>query len=124
MVSCFAYTLASARPHLHVSLHQAVHAVYGPSEATQQHDHQHDDDQRRKSPAQQEVEQVPPLRVLVVHHQHLPEVHGLRAQTGRGMPVHTHFFFFFRQGNGSEAETSRRKGGDTERKLCRLKTFR
>lgn len=69
--------------HLHVSLHPTVHAVYGPAEAAQQDDDQHDDDQRRKSPAQQEVEQVPALRVLVVHHQHLPEVHGLRTQTGR-----------------------------------------
>lgn len=64
--------------HLHISLHQTVHAVYRPPEAAEQDDDQHDDDQRGKSPTQQEVEQVAALRVLVVHHQHLPEVHGLR----------------------------------------------
>lgn len=75
-----------AHLHLHVSLHQAVHAVYGPPEAAEQDDDQHHDDQRRKPPAQQEVKQVAALRVLVVHHQHLPEVHGLGGRgrrTGR-----------------------------------------
>lgn len=66
--------------HSHVSLHQSVHGVYGPAEAAQQDDDQDNDDQSRKPPAQQEVEQVPALCVLVIHHQHLPEVHCLRGQ--------------------------------------------
>lgn len=63
--------------HLHVSLHQSVYGVYGPSEAAEQDDDQDNNDQSRKSPAQQEVEQVSTLCVLVIHHQHLPEVHRL-----------------------------------------------
>lgn len=74
---------ASADLHLHVAAHQTVRAVYCPPEAAQQHDDQHDDDQRRESPAQQEVEQVAALRVLVVHHQHLPEVDGLGVDSRR-----------------------------------------
>lgn len=65
--------------HSHVSLHQAVHSVYGPSKATEQDDDQDNDDESRKSPAQQEVEQVSSLCVLIIHYQHLPEVHCLRT---------------------------------------------
>lgn len=78
----------SAYLHLHVSLHQTVHAVYRPAKAAEQDHDQHDDDQRGKSPTKQEVEQVAALCVLVVHHQHLPEVHGLRTQTDRQTDRH------------------------------------
>lgn len=63
--------------HSHVSLHQSVYRVYGPSKAAKQDDDQDNDDQSRKSPAQQEVEQILTVCVLVIHHQHLPEVHRL-----------------------------------------------
>lgn len=63
--------------HSHVSSHQSVHAVDWPSVSAEQDDDLHNDDQSRKSPAQQEVEQVATLCVLVIHHQHLPEVHRL-----------------------------------------------
>lgn len=66
--------------HSHVSLNQPVYSVYGPSEAAKQDDDQDNDDQSRKSPGQQEVEQVPTLCVLVIHHQNLPEVHRLGAE--------------------------------------------
>lgn len=68
----------------HVSVDQAVDAVDVPVVAPQQDDDQDDDDQSGQAPAQQEVEQVAPLRVLVVHHQHLPEVHRLGARGGWG----------------------------------------
>lgn len=67
----------------HVSVHQAIGSMDVPPKAAKQHDDQDDDGQGRKSPAQEEVEQVPPLCVLIVHHQHLPEVHCLRKQFRR-----------------------------------------
>lgn len=70
----------TALSHSHISLHQSVNTVYCPSEATKQDDDQDYDDESRKPPAQQEVEQVSTLRVLIVHHQHLPEVHRLGTQ--------------------------------------------
>lgn len=66
--------------HSHISLYQAVYSVYGPSKAAKQDDDQDNDDQSRKSPAQQEVEQVSTLCVLVIHHKHLPEVHRLGTE--------------------------------------------
>ncbi len=66
--------------HSHISLYQSIHTVYAPPEAAEQDDDKDDDDQSRKSPAQQEVEQVSTLCVLIIHHQHLPEVHRLRTQ--------------------------------------------
>lgn len=69
-----------ALSHSHISLHQSVHTVYCPSEAAKEDDDQDNDDHSGKSPAQQEVEQVSTLCVLIIHHQHLPEVHRLGTQ--------------------------------------------
>ncbi|TNN48876.1 hypothetical protein EYF80_040899 [Liparis tanakae] len=74
--------------HSHVPVDQPVHVVYRPPEAAEQDDHQDDDDQSREAPAQQEVEQVAALRVLVVHHQHLPEVHRLENEFEKNKVVH------------------------------------
>jgi len=69
-------------------VNQPVHGVYRPPEAAEQDDDQDDDDQSRESPAQQEVEQVAALRVLVIHHQHLPEVHRLEKEFEKKQLVH------------------------------------
>lgn len=61
-------------------MYQSIDSVYVPSEASEQNDDQDDYDQRRKSPAQQKIEQIPPLCVLIIHHQDLPEVHRLRKK--------------------------------------------
>lgn len=64
--------------YLHILLYQSVCRVYGPPEAAQQDNDQDNNDKCWKSPSQQEVEQVSALRVLIIHHQHLPEVHCLQ----------------------------------------------
>lgn len=64
--------------HLQLSLYQSVDIVNAPTITTEQHRDKNNDDQSRKSPAQQEVEQIASLCVLVIHHQGLPEVNGLR----------------------------------------------
>lgn len=66
--------------YLHIPLHQPVYTVYRPSEAAKQDDDQDNDDHSRKPPAQQEVEQVSTVCVLVIHHQDLPKVHRLGTQ--------------------------------------------
>jgi len=60
-----------------VSLHQAIHTMDAPSKTSQQDHNQNDDDQSRKSPAEQEVEKIASLCVLIIHYQYLPEVYGL-----------------------------------------------
>lgn len=63
--------------HSHVSLHQPVHAVDWPSVSAEQDDDLDNNDQSRKTPAQEKIQQIATLGVLVIHHQHLPEVHRL-----------------------------------------------
>lgn len=63
--------------HSHISVYQAVYVVYGPFKGTKQCCEQENDDHSRKSPAQHGVQQVQAVCVLVIHHQHLPEVHCL-----------------------------------------------
>lgn len=58
-------------------MYQAIYGVYGPFQGTKQYDDQENDDHSRKSPAQHGVEQVSAVCVLIIHHQHLPEVHCL-----------------------------------------------
>lgn len=55
--------------------------MYAPSKTSQQDHNQNDYDQSRKSPAEQEVEKIASLCVLIIHHQYLPEVYGLEKTT-------------------------------------------
>lgn len=66
----------------HVPLHQSVDGVDAPVEASEQHDDQDDDDESRKTPAQQEVQQVSTIGVLIIHDEHLPEIHRLWGTGG------------------------------------------
>lgn len=76
-----AFGLLSVAVHSQLSLYESIDIMNAPTITTEQHRDQNNDDQSRKSPAQQEVEQIASLSVLVIHHQGLPEVHGLGKAT-------------------------------------------
>lgn len=73
-----AFGLLDVTVHSQLSLDQSINIMNVPAITPEQHRDKNNDDQSRKSPAQQEVEQIASLSVFVIHHQGLPEVNSLR----------------------------------------------
>lgn len=71
----------SAQVYSQVTMNESIDLRHAPMIDSSQNNYKENHHERWKPPAEKAEEQAPPLRVLVIHHQYVPEVHRLWKET-------------------------------------------